>query len=81
MIPLIATIRVQRLRLWIPLFLLWLLLLPFLLLLLPLAILACLMVQLNPFRTLAALWQVLTGLRGTNIELNDANAAVAVRIY
>jgi hypothetical protein len=42
--------------------------------------LACLIVQINPFRTLAVLWQVLAGLRGTNIEVNDGNAAVVVRI-
>jgi hypothetical protein len=81
MIPLVAVIRVQSLRLWIPLFLIWLLLLPFMLLLLPLVMLACLMVQLNPFRTLAVLWQILAGLRGTNIEVNDIKAAVAIRIY
>jgi hypothetical protein len=95
MIPLFAYIRVQarahlsrklkplpaaNIRLWIPLFLVWLLLLPFLLLLLPLAMLACLIVQINPFRTLATLWQLIAGLRGTNIEVHDANAAVVIRI-
>jgi hypothetical protein len=81
MIPLVAVIRVDRLRLWIPLFLVWLLLLPFLLLLLPLAIVACLVVRINPFRALAFFWQVFAGLRGTNIEVNDGNAAVVVRIF
>jgi hypothetical protein len=96
MIPLVAVIRVRararisrmlkpypavRIKLWIPLFLIWLLLLPFVLLLLPLAMLACLVVQINPFRALAVLWQALTGLRGTNIEVNDADAVVAVRIF
>lgn len=81
MIPLFAVIRVNWLRLWIPLFLIWLLLLPFLLLLLPLAMLACLIVRINPFRTLAILWQMIAGLRGTDIEVNDANAAVVVRIF
>jgi hypothetical protein len=81
MIPLVAIIRVDRLRLWIPLFLIWLLLLPFLLLLLPLAMVACLIVRINPFRTLTALWQVIAGLRGTNIEVKDGNAALVVRIF
>jgi hypothetical protein len=81
MIPLVAVIRVHRLRLWVPLFLIWLLLLPFVLLLLPLAMLACLVVQVNPVRSLSVFWQVLAGLRGTYINVNDGNAAVAVRIY
>ncbi len=73
-------IRVDRLRLWIPLFVVWLLLLPFVLLLLPLMMLACLVVGINPLRALGIFWQVFTGLRGTNIEVNDNNAAVVVRI-
>jgi hypothetical protein len=71
----------QRLRLWIPLFLIWLLLLPFLLLLLPLAMLALLVVRVNPFRALAALWQTLSGLTGTHIEVNAPDASVYVRIF
>lgn len=81
MIPLLAMVRVDRLRLWIPLFVVWLLLLPFMLLLLPLMMLACLVIQINPFRALGAFWQVLSGLRGTNIEVDDDNAAVHVRIF
>jgi hypothetical protein len=81
MIPLVAVIRVDRLRLWIPLFIVWLLLLPLVLLLLPLLMLVGLAVGINPFRALAAFWHVFSGLRGTNIEVNDANAAVRVRIF
>ncbi len=80
MIPLLAVIRVDWLRLWIPLFLVWLLLLPFILLLLPVAILVCLALQVNPFQALAVFWHVFTGLRGTNIEVNDPNSVVRVRI-
>jgi hypothetical protein len=81
MIPLLAIIRVDRLRLWIPLFLVWLLLLPFLVLVLPLIMLVCLLNQINPFRALGAFWRVLSALSGTNIEVNDKNAVVVVRIF
>ncbi|HEY6305918.1 MAG TPA: hypothetical protein VI488_05585 [Candidatus Angelobacter sp.] len=96
MIPLLAFIRVQararlsrklkplpaaNIRLWIPLFLLWLLLLPFMVVIVPLMIVVCLVVRINPFRALAFFWQVFAGLRGTNIEVNDGNAAVVVRIF
>lgn len=80
MIPLLAVIRVDWLRLWIPLFVIWLLLLPLVLVLLPLAMLACLAIRVDPFPALGAFWQVFTGLRGTNIEVNDPNAQVRVRI-
>ncbi len=69
------------LGLWVPLFLIWLLLLPLVLVLLPLAMLACLIVRVNPFRALAALWCILSGLSGTHIEVNAPDALVLVRIF
>jgi hypothetical protein len=81
MIPLFAVVRVDRLRLWVPLFVVWLLLLPFLLLLLPLMTLACLFLGINPLRACAAFWQTLSGLRGTHIEVNDGESLVLVRIF
>ncbi len=80
MIPLFAVIRVERFRLWIPLFIVWLLVLPLVLVLLPLAMLALLVVRINPLRALVTFWQVFTGVTGTNIEVKDKNAAVQVRI-
>ncbi len=80
MIPLFAVIRVKRFRLWVPLFIVWLLLLPFALVLLPLMILACLAIRVNPWRALGTFWQVFTGMAGANIEVNDENAAVQIRI-
>jgi len=68
-------------RLWIPLFLVWLLLLPLVLVLLPVAFIALVVVRINPFRALAAGWQILTGLRGTHIEVEDGNALVLIRIF
>lgn len=71
----------ERLRLWLPLFLIWLLLLPLVLVLLPLAALALLILQVNPFRAFAVFWQTLTGLTGTHIEVNGPDALVYVRIF
>ncbi len=70
----------EKLRLWIPLFLVWLLLLPLVLVLLPLAMLALLVVRISPFRAFAAFWQTLSGLTGTHIEVNAPEACVYVRI-
>ena len=84
MIPLTATIRVHtdrvRLHLWIPLFLAWLILLPLVLLLLPLAFVACLVVELNPFQVFATFWGLISGLKGTHVEVEDPQAHVLVDI-
>ena len=73
--------RSGRLGLWVPLFLVWLLLLPFVLVLLPLAVLALIVIRVNPFRALATFWQILSGLTGTNIEVDAPDAMVLVRIF
>ena len=80
MIPLIARIRVQspklRMSLWLPLFLIWLLLLPIAVVLLPLVIIVCLLFGNNPFPVLAAGWQLLCGLRGTHVEIDEPEQSV-----
>ena len=85
MIPLFAVIgfRTRRnhiFRLWFPLFLAWLLLLPLVLLLLPVFLVACLVGRVNPLRALSTGWQVLTGLKGTHIEVDDSKTLILVRI-
>jgi len=84
MIPLFVTLRVRNprrhFRLWIPLFLVWILLLPLALLLLPLYVIACLVAGMNPLRTAAASWQVLSSLRGSHIEVNHDRSLVLIRI-
>lgn len=84
MIPLMVTMQIgwnsHRLRLWIPLFLVWLLLLPIVLVLMPFVLLAWL-VGTNAFRALAAGWQLLTGLRGTQVEFTEAAQSVALHIW
>lgn len=86
MIPLMLVVGIRPynrrgFRLWIPLFLFWLLLLPLVLVLLPLAFIALLIMRVNPFRAFLTGWQIFTGLKGTNVEVQDEKALVLVRIF
>jgi hypothetical protein len=86
MIPCIAAVRVRTkqnraFRLWIPLALVWLLLMPVVLLLLPLVFLACLAGRVDPFRTLAVFWQILSSLNGTDVEVASDGACVSLHIF
>lgn len=76
MIPMVATITVGgQSTYWIPLALLWILLSPLLLLLMPLAIF-----RINPFRTIAVLWQILTAAKGSEFELQLRGRTVEVSV-
>ncbi|HEY6352048.1 MAG TPA: hypothetical protein VI636_21850 [Candidatus Angelobacter sp.] len=86
MIPLMLvvgfrTYKGRGLRLWVPLFLVWLLLLPLVLVLLPLAFLALAFLRVNPLRAVQTGWQLLTGLKGTRIEIQDGNALLLIRFF
>jgi uncharacterized membrane protein len=86
MIPITSTVRIRNQRrrgsaIWIPLFLVWLLLLPVALLLLPLIFVAFLVVRVNPFRALSTLWEIVTALKGTDVEVDDGHYSVLVRIH
>jgi hypothetical protein len=84
MIPLFAVIgfrwRDRRIGLWFPLFLAWLVLLPVILLLLPVFCIVCLVGRVNPLRALFTGWQVLAGLKGTHIEVDDSKVLILIRI-
>ena len=85
MIPLVAVVSLRNqesrtFRLWIPLFLVWLLLLPLALLLSPFIFIACLVCRVNPWRGVALLWQVLTALADTNVEVEHRSAAMSFHI-
>jgi hypothetical protein len=85
MIPLVAVLKIHNqrrhnFRLWFPLFLLWLVLLPVILLLVPLFVIGSLIIAMNPFRALFAFWQVLTGLKGTHIEVDNRDSQILIRI-
>jgi hypothetical protein len=85
MIPLIAVIgfrtsRRRIFRLWLPLFLIWLLLLPLVLVLFPFFLVGCLILDLNAIKAIAACWNVITGLHGTQVEVNDPKNYILLRI-
>jgi hypothetical protein len=67
-------------RLWIPLFLMWLLLVPFAVVVLPVLFIVCIVVDVDPLPALGAIWRVLCGLRGTNVEVDAPDASVFVHV-
>jgi hypothetical protein len=85
MIPFVALVSVpdrrsHTFRLWIPLFLVWLLVLPLSLLLLPAVLIGGLVCRVNPFRALSVVWQILTALKDTNVEVARRSASVSICI-
>ena len=86
MIPLFIVIRIRNARhkfgLWVPIFLLWLLLLPLVLVLLPFAVIACLIIRINPLRVCRTGWQLLNALAGTHVQIDkeQQQEKVLVRI-
>lgn len=76
MIPTIAIVRIRRFPMLIPLFVAWLILLPFVLLLLPFFMITRRMRSL-----VAAGWQLLTGLRGTRIQIDDPELKLGITLY
>jgi uncharacterized membrane protein SpoIIM required for sporulation len=85
MIPFVAVVSVpdrrsHTFRLWIPLFLVWLLVLPLGLLLLPAVFIGGLVCRVNPFRALSVVWQILTALKDTNVEVARRSASVSICI-
>ena len=88
MIPLVATVAVRSHRgtgrgLWlpIPLFVIWLVLLPFAVLLTPVFVVACLVGRVNPIRAASVLWQFLTGLTRTRVDVDHRDQSIRIRIH
>ena len=87
MIPLVAAVSVRpgrapRRRVWIPLplFLVWLLLLPLTPVLVPVFLIACRANRISGPRALGALWQLLSGLGRTRIDVDHPDAAIHIRV-
>ena len=85
MIPFVAVVSLRNqqsrtFRLWIPLFLVWLLLLPLAILLSPFIFIACLVCRVNPWRGVALLWEILTALADTNVEVEHRSAGMSFHI-
>jgi uncharacterized membrane protein len=85
MIPFVAVVSLRdqqsrTFRLWIPLFLVWLLLLPMAVIVSPFIFLACLFCRVNPFRGVVVMWQILSALADTNVEVEHRSAGVSFHI-
>lgn len=85
MIPLFAIIgfrtsRQRTFRLWLPLFVAWLLLLPVVLVLFPFFLVGCLILDVNAFNAITTGWNLVAGLRGTQVEINDPKNYILLRI-
>ena len=85
MIPFVAVVSLRNndsrtFRFWIPLFLIWLLLLPLAVLLSPFIFIACLVCRVNPFRGVAVMWQILTALGDTDVEVEHRTAGMSFHI-
>ena len=86
MIPMVAQLQVRDRRnrefhLWIPLVIFWILLLPVAVLIVPLVFLACLFQRTNPSRVLTAYWNVLSALKGTQLEFNHPKSSALIHIF
>jgi hypothetical protein len=85
--PLSASVHVKPagwrfgLRLWLPLFLLWLILLPLLILALPLLFIASLVFRFSLWRSLRAGTGVLAATRGAQVEVDNRNTRVSVKLH
>jgi uncharacterized membrane protein len=85
MIPFVAVVSLRNqqsrtFRLWIPLFLIWLIVLPVAILLSPFIFVACLICRVNPFLGVAVMWQVLTALIDTELEVEHRSAGMSFHI-
>jgi len=69
----------KRYSVGVPFVLLLFLLSP-LLILTPVAFVACLIARIDPFEAGRLLWNVLTAMRGTRVEINQRDRAVLVHI-
>ena len=82
MIPLWAHVhfrnrRGSRFLIGIPLILVWLLLLPVILLILPVFFLACIIGRVDAFDAIAIIWEILTSLNGTQIQIGTTSIRLA----
>jgi hypothetical protein len=85
MIPFVAVVSLRdqesrTFRLWIPLLLVWILLLPLAILVSPFVFIACLFCRVNPFRSIAVMWLILTALADTNVEVEHRTAGMSFHI-
>jgi uncharacterized membrane protein len=85
MIPLVAMVGLRgkqsrRFRLWLPVVLVWFLLMPLALLLSPVILVLSLACRVNPFRVVSVLWQILSALSHTEVDIDRAGAGMSFYI-
>ena len=85
MIPFVAVVSLRNqasrtFRLWIPVFLMWLLLVPLGVLLSPFIFIGFLVCHVNPFRGVRVLWQILSALGDTKLEVEHRSAGLSFHI-
>ena len=71
----------REIRLWIPLFPLWILLLPFALIILPVVLIIAVVLDIDPFPAVGCAFRILSGLRGSHVEVDSPDASVFVHVY
>ena len=64
----------------IPLFVVWLVILPVAILLSPLILIACMIGEVNPFTVYSILWEILRGVAGTEVEVDDKEHSILVSV-
>ncbi|BFU44753.1 hypothetical protein [Krasilnikovia sp. MM14-A1004] len=81
MIPWLAMVRVGRhgIRLWLPLFLLWPLILPFAVALAVGVVIVARVHRVSAAGALRTGWQLVSGWRGMQFEIDDSDVAFQVR--
>ena len=85
--PFSATVHVKPagwrfgLRLWLPLFLLWLILLPLVLLALPLLFIASVIFRVSLWRSLRAVTGILAATRGSQVEVDNRDTRVHIKVH
>jgi hypothetical protein len=85
MIPMLLRVRIhtrkgERLRLWLPLFLVWLLVLLFSPLLLLVLVVGALVARLRPWAMLKSCWEIVNSLRGLDVDVQSDEADVLVQV-
>jgi len=86
MIPFVAVVSLRNqqsrtFRLWIPLALMWVLLVPLGILLSPFIFIGFLVCRVNPFRGVVVLWQILSALADTRLEVEHRSAGLSFHIF
>jgi hypothetical protein len=64
----------------IPLFLVWLLVLPIVILLSPVILIGCMIAEQNPLTVFSLFWEILSGVAGTQVEVDDREHIVSVSV-